>query len=400
MRMPLLYRSSRPRFLVPGSVLLALALLLSAACQGGDDASGDGGSTDGSPLKIGVILSYSGPFGLYGQPMESVMRLYFEQHGNEIAGRPVEFVFEDDGTDAGTAVTKAKKLVEQDKVHLVVCCVNGASTLAVSPILAETRTPQIGPIPNPAGLEKYDTAAMAAPTAGTDATKLGRYAYEKLGYREVVVIASDFSYGHEVAAGFMDGFRSAGGKVAQQIYPPLGTQDYGSFLTQVGQADAVFAGLAGADAIRFVQQYQQFGLKDRMPLVGHGPLVTELVLSQIGEPGVGVKAAFYYTSSLDNPSNAAFLKAVSDAGLKIIPSHFTAGAWATAQVISAAVEQSGGNVSDGAKLAEAIRSTEIDAPWGRLTFDPETGYAVTDTYFYEVVKEGGQIKHRVIDQIR
>src|SRR5690606_6384992 len=119
--------------------------------------------------------------------------------------------------------------------------------------------PQLGPIPNPAGLEKYDTAAMAAPTAGSDATKLGRYAYEKLGYRQVVVMASDFSYGHEVATGFMDGFTGAGGRVVQQIYPPLGTQDYGSFLTQVSQADAVFAGFAGADAIRFVQQYQQFG---------------------------------------------------------------------------------------------------------------------------------------------
>lgn len=356
-------------------------------------AAVSGTQSSDKPIKVGVLLPYTGPFGLYGKPMEAALRARLAVDHNEVDGRKVELVFEDEATDPATAVSKANKLLDQDGVSAIVCCATGAATLAVGPILAERHVPQLGPIPNPDGLSKFKTAAVAAPTAGHDAGKLGSYAAKELGYKTAVVVASDFAYGHEVAESFKQQFTAAGGTIAKEVFAPLGTTDFASYLSQLPDADVVFAGFAGADAVRFVQQYDKFGLKKRMPLIGHGPLVTELVLNQIGPAAVGVGAGFYYSSTLDNAENKRFIDTMKAANPQFVPSHFTAGAWASGSVLLDAIGRAGKNATDGVALAKAIRATKIEAPWGPLSFDPETGYAVAPTYYYTVASDGGALKH-------
>jgi branched-chain amino acid transport system substrate-binding protein len=388
-------RVSHPwiRRLAPVAAIVAAGLAVNAC--GSADGADSSASADG-PVKIGVLLPYTGPFGLYGKPMEAALRARFAKAGNKVGDRPVELVFEDEATDPKVAVSKATKLLDQDHVAAIVCCATGGATLAVGPVLAERKVPQIGPIPNPAGLSKFSTAAVAAPTAEHDAEELGHYAGSKLGYRTATIVASDFAYGKEVAAGFEKGFGAEGGKVVKQIFAPLGTQDFGSYLTQVGQSDVVFAGFAGADAIGFVKQYKKFGGK--APLIGHGPLLTELVLNAIGPSAVGVGAGFYYSSQLDNPENKDFIDTMKS-NPKFVPSHFTAGAWATGSVLLDAIKRAGDKAGDGEALAKAIRATDIPAPWGELKFDQSTGYALAPTYFYKVVDGGGKLHHEIEDEI-
>jgi branched-chain amino acid transport system substrate-binding protein len=389
-------RSSTLRRLTAGIEFLAAAALTLTGC--GNSAASEQDSSD-KPLKIGVLLPYTGPFGLYGKPMEAALRARLAEDDNEVDGRKVELVFEDEATDPATAVSKANKLVDQDQVSVIVCCATGAATLAVGPILAERKIPQLGPIPNPDGLSEFKTAAVAAPTAGHDAGKLGTYAATSLGYQTAVIVASDFAYGHEVADNFKAEFEAAGGKVVTDVYAPLGTTDFASYLSQLPDADVTFAGFAGADAVKFVQQYDQFGIKDKMPLIGHGPLVTELVLNAIGPAAVGVGAGFYYSSTLDNAENAHFIDTMKGIDAKFVPSHFTAGAWASGSVLIDAIKRAGDDADNGEDLAAAIRETKIDAPWGPLEFDPETGYAIAPTYYYTVVDDGGALKHEVVGEM-
>lgn len=383
--------------LVVGVVALAGGALALTGCGGAAVSSND--SSDQSPVKIGVLLPYTGPFGLYGKPMEAALKARFGLDGYEADGRKVELIFEDEATDPATAVSKANKLVDQDGVDAVICCATGAATLAVGPILADRGIPQLGPIPNPDGLSAFSTAAVAAPTAGHDAGKLGGFAATDLGYRTAVIVASDFAYGHEVADNFSKEFTAAGGKVVKEVYAPLGTTDFASYLSQLPDADVAFAGFAGADAVQFVQQYDKFGVKKRMPLIGHGPLVTELVLNQIGPAAVGVGAGFYYSSTLDNPENQRFIDTMKKANPDFVPSHFTAGAWASGSVLLDAIARAGGDVGDGPAFAKAIRETKIDAPWGSLEFDPQTGYAIAPTYFYKVVANGDVLSHEIVGEI-
>jgi branched-chain amino acid transport system substrate-binding protein len=396
-RVPLyLYKRSIRTVLT--TAVVAAVTLGSGACSGVGGAGTDQ-TSDNEAIKVGVLLPYTGPFGLYGKPMEAALRARFAKAGDAVDGRKIELIFEDEATDAGTAVTKVTKLVDSDGVVAVICCATGAATLAVGPILAERAIPQLGPIPNPAGLEKFSTAAVAAPTAGHDAKKLGKHAASKLGHRTAIILASDFSYGREVAEGFKAGFAEGGGTVSGQTFAPLGAQDFGSYLSGIGTADVVFAGFAGADAVRFVQQYQQFGVKARMPLIGHGPLLTELVLQQIGEPAVDVGAGFYYSSSLDNAANKEFIAALAERDKALLPSHFTAGAWATGGVLLDAIARTE-DVSDGKDFAKAIRATKLEAPWGPLAFDAKTGYAVAPTYYYTATRDGNALRHKVVEEIR
>ncbi len=267
-------------------------------------------------------------------------------------------------------------------------------------MLAERSIPQLGPIPNPAGLSKYPTAAVAAPTAAHDATKLGEYAATTLGHKTAVVVASDFPTATRWPTASRRDSPGPAGTVVKEVYAPLGTSDFGSYLSQIADADVTFAGFAGADAIKFVQQYDKFGVKARIPLIGHGPLLTELVLKQIGDPAIDVGAAFYYSSSLDNAANQEFIAALKATGKPIIASHFTAGAWASGGVLLDAIKRAGASVNDGAAFAAAIRATKIEAPWGTLEFDKDTGYAIAPTYYYTVTKGAdGTLKHEIVDQI-
>jgi branched-chain amino acid transport system substrate-binding protein len=381
-----------------GFPTLAAVVAASAIIAG---CGGAAVSTDSSdePIKIGVLLPYTGPFGLYGKPMEAALTARLKLDENLAGDRRVELVFEDEATDPATAVSKANKLVDQDRVSAVVCCATGAATLAVGPILAERGIPQLGPIPNPDGLSKFATAAVAAPTAGHDAGKLGSYAADELGHRSAAIVASDFAYGHEVADNFKKRFTEAGGSIVKEVHAPLGTSDFASYLSQLPKADVVFAGFAGADAVRFVQQYDKFGVKDKMPLIGHGPLVTELVLNQIGPAATDVGAGFYYSSTLDNAENQRFISTMKGLNPDFVPSHFTAGAWASGSVLLDAIERAGDDAAEGEKLAQAIRATKIDAPWGSLEFDAKTGYAIAPTYFYTVVSAGPGLEHKVVAQI-
>lgn len=394
--MPVAYRARR---LSRRSIVLvvAAALALALAAQAGSTVDARRAAT-ASTIKIGVVLPYTGPFGLYGAPMEAAFRARFAQVKNKVAGHPIQLVFEDEATDVNTAVVKVTKLITEDHVNAVVCCVTGGATLAVGPILAARKIPQLGPIPNPTGLDKYKTAVLVAPTAGHDAEMLGKYAAAKLKYRHAVVLASDFSYGHEVAEGFTKGFTGAGGDVSKQVFAPLGTQDFGSYLTQVGSPDVVFGGFAGADAIGFVKQYRRFGLKPT--LIGHGPLVTELVLKAIGPSAVGIGAGFYYSSRLPFAANKAFVTTMTEAVPGFVPSHFTAGSWTTAAVLIDSIQRLRGNVSNGATFAATIRKTRIQAPWGPLRFDLKTGYVIAPTYFYTVVDNGGQLQHQILATIK
>jgi branched-chain amino acid transport system substrate-binding protein len=114
---------------------------------------------------------------------------------------------------------------------------------------------------------------------------------------------------------------------------------------------------------------------------------------------VGVGAGFYYSSTLDNPENKRFIDTMKAAGGQFVPSHFTAGAWASGSVLLAAVEAAGEHATDGRELARTIRATKVDAPWGTLSFNPETGYADAPTYYYTVVQKSGSLQHSVAGEM-
>ena len=398
------------------AVGMAMVLaLVSAACGDDDSAGGTTASTGGAqssettvasadpasgePIRIGVVIPFSGPFAAFGPNIEAGLRLQLEQHGSEVAGRPIELIVEDEASEPAEAVTRVRKLIEEDDVSAVVCCVNGAAVLAVAPILEQAGIPLLNPLPTTTGLEEFDNAFVLGPHMAQLSEPFGTYAAEELGHQTAVLVASDFVVGRTAMEGFRNGFEAAGGEIVEELYPPLGTQDYGPFVTQIDDADMTFVFFAGADAVRFVQQYSEFGVKDRIPLYGVGTLISELVLGAEGPAATGVSGFFHYTSALETPGNEAFLAALDEDGGDIGANHGSAGGWMSADVIVRALEEIDGNAEDADALIAAIEGLEFDGVWGPLRFDPETHYAVVDGYLYDAVDEGGSIGHEILDTI-
>lgn len=378
--------------------LTALAAFVTGCGDGSDDADPAAVEKAVEDVTVGVISSYTGQFGIYGDPMELAMNLRLEADDNMAGNRRVKVVYEDDATDPAVAVQKATKLIEESGASVVVCCVNAASTFAVAPLLVDAGIPQIVPIANPLGLDKNPNGFVAGPSVNYDAERLGAHAVKQLGHKKAVVMGMDMAYGKAVTEAFTKGFTGAGGEVVKTQLTPFGTKDFGSFLTGVPDADVLFGGYAGADAISFVTQYDQFGLKKRMPLLGHGPLITELILNAQGPAAEGITAAFYYSSQLDNAENSAFMSAMRAANPKIAPSHFTAGSWATGTILLTAIKAAD-DPSSGKDMREAIGAVKIEAPWGPMSFDEKTGYVFGRTYVYSVVKDGDAVRHKVEDTI-
>lgn len=413
-------RTSRPSRIPRISVLMVAMVLILTACGGADDldttgmaetpadtdataeeTDGESGVSEadsGEPIKVGLLAPSSGVFGFYAPILEAAIMAVLAQEG-DVDGRSIELIIEDSASDPQVALSKAQTMVNRDGVEVLVCCVNGAANLAVGQFLDGTDVPQIAPIPGPKGLEAYGGSFSVGFHPEQLTIPFGRYAAEELGHQRAILFASDFSQGHLVVDGFREGFEAAGGEIVDEIYPPLDTSDYAPFLSQIGDADVVFSFFGGADAIRVTTQWDETGLKDEAQLIGLGPLVTKLVLPQIGEPAVGIEAIFHYAEDdVKGPGQDDFEallgdKIPEDRSLTFVH----ANGYAVGKVLVEVLRNADGDLSRDA-LISALETVEVDAPWGSLTFDPETGYPVVPGYYYRVAQgDDGALRHEVID---
>src|SRR6185369_15344791 len=219
------------------------------------------------PIKIGVLAPLTGVVASGGKEMVEAFNFYWDTNGRKVAGREVQLTVEDDASNPDTALQKARRLVEQGNVHMLIGNLLANTGLAVAeyvkgngvpyfiPIIAADDLTQRKRIPNVIRVAGYSASQMPRPLAD--------YAFKKKSYRKIVTISQDYTFGHEQCGGFAQVFTELGGSVPAQHWHPLNTQDFSPYLGQIQSAapDAVFAMETGADASRLIQQWANFGLK-------------------------------------------------------------------------------------------------------------------------------------------
>ena len=134
----------------------------------------------------------------------------------------------------------------------------------------------------------------------------------------------------------------------------------------------MYAFFSGSDAVNFVKQYDQFGLKQSIKLTGAGFLTEPDVLPAQGKSALGVITGHFYTPLLDNPTNQRFVKEFQAKFGGKMPDGFACQGYDTAEVIVRALKAVNGNTQDKEKLVEVIEKSEFDSPRGRFRFDPKT----------------------------
>jgi len=347
------------------------------------------------PIKIGILLSLSGNFAENGQQTLTGLKMYFDKVGNKAGGRPLQLIVEDTQSKPDTAVTKARKLVQNDDVAVLTGIVSSGEALAVNAYSRDSKTPLVlsgdagvdeltmpGPLQNPYMVRTSQNGRSVASAAA-------EWAY-KNGWRKVVTIGSDYAGGIDVHFSFAQAFCKAGGKVIQAEWPPVGTADFGPYLTNLDRsADAVVTFEPGADGLRLARQYSDFGLKGKMPVMDiYGGLVFEANLPQLGDATLGMYSSLLYTPMIKTPENEAFV-AEFQKRMHSLPANEGPNGYVGAHAIVDAVDALHGDISDKMKFLAALRAVKFDSPKGPISLD-KYGQVIQTMYIRKVEMVNGQ----------
>jgi branched-chain amino acid transport system substrate-binding protein len=354
-----------------------------------------------APIRLGNLNSFTGAIAYAAENNLNGMNLYFDSIGGTIADRKIEIIKEDDQFNPQVGLQKAKKLVESDKVDLVVGVQASNVALAVLNYMKQQKAFYVisGAGTDAITWDRYPYLFRTSISTYQLSTPMATYVYDNLG-KEIVTTASDYAGGRDVIAQFKGPYLAKGGKVLKEIWPPLGTTDFSPYLTDIKSINppVTYDFMPGADAIRFIQQYSEFGLKEKMPLTGF-TIIDSQTVSVLGKAAIGVISALTYVDTVDNPESKAFA-ASYQAKYKSSPDLFADYGYVAAKALGEALKMVDGDTSDKDKLAEAMTKVKFNAPRGPFRMDPVTHNPIQDIYICQVIERDNKITTKILATLK
>jgi branched-chain amino acid transport system substrate-binding protein len=352
------------------------------------------------PLRVGVLAPLSGVYASLGANKVNGIKMFFNENNMSVEGTKLELVVEDDEAQPQQGLRKARKLVEEDKVDVLLGVISSAAGYAVKEYVNRTRKVWITTGAAADGIFKKannNPYAFRSSLSVYQANEpMGAWMADK-GFKKVFVTGPDYAMGHEAIVAFEKTFSAAGAEKVGEIYAPLGTSDFAPFLTEIKRAnpEVVYASYAGSDAVRFVQQFSAFGLRSTIKLTGYGYLVEEDMLPAQGEAALGVYSGLNWAYGIDTPTNTKFVTDYRKV-YNAIPTVDSVAGYVGAQVVWNAFKKLDGKVPDQDELSRAVLETKIDTPRGPIRFDRETHNVIQNIYIREAIKEEDEIHNKVV----
>ena len=353
---------------------------------------------DKDPIKIGIVSCFSGPFSNIGKDNVEGINLYLDKIGNTISGRKIELVTEDDEGAPATALNKVKKLTEMNKVSIIVGPLAAHCCYAVAPYLDSQKMPNIswGPGDDQTQRKRPEWMVRVASASSQYSHPFGEYAYKNLGFRKIAVLTMDFPFSWEFVGGFQTVFEELGGKIVQKTWCPLNVQDFSPYLPLISKdADALLGFFAGKLSIVFMKQFEEYGFKGKIPVIGSGIATDESFLQEMGDTALGLITVQLYSPGLDTPVNKEF---VSKYRVKYgkTPSYYSEGGYTAMHLVDQALISLKGDTRNPEKIIKALRAAELKgAPRGPMKFD-SYGNPVQNYYIRKVERVNNQLQNTII----
>lgn len=367
-----------------------------------------GGAWAQEVIRIGVLATLEGPFAAGGQDGMRGADLALLQKKGMAGGKKIEFVKGSSNANPDVAVNATRKLVEQDKVQIMVGPLSGSEGIAVKNY--SKSQPGVTFVNGGSGAQAT-TLQDPSPnffrfnTEGAQwMVGLGDYAFKDKGYKRMALISEDYSFPYSQVQGFMAGFCKAGGKMVEKIWVPLGTKDYAAAIAKLPRdIDAIFAVLGGSDAVNFLTQYEQAG--GTKPIIGGTITVDQTVLSFRGrrpDAIVGTPTAGPMADALDTPEWRQFVadyRANFKDGLPS-PSLFAFLYYINTKAVLDALDAVKGDLSNNqAKLRETLSTMTLKTPVGDVRLDGNR-QAVGPNFITEVAKApDGKFFNKVVRKV-
>jgi branched-chain amino acid transport system substrate-binding protein len=371
-------------------------------------------------IKIGVTATLEGTYTVLGEDGMRGYELAVKAHNGKAGGKEIETIVGSTDASPDSAIRAAKKLVEQDKVDVLISPLSGAEGIAVRDY-SKTQ-PQITVINASSGAVETtygDPSAGITPSPtfyrfNLDGAQwhagLGDYIYNTKHYKKIATIGEDYAFVYTQVMGLVVEYCKAGGQITKRLWVPLGTKDFASYIPQLlsEDVDAIYLGLGGADAVNFLNQYQQAG--GNAKLIGGSIMVDQTVLSAKGkakEALIGTPAASGMADADPNPKWQAFVKTYQQMPKEGYfknpfggPSLLAISYYNSADAVFKGLDEVKGDLSDGnKKFREALKNMVLDAPNGTIKLD-ENRQAIGTNFVTEVVKDAkGDLVAKVVKTV-
>ncbi len=349
-------------------------------------------------IKIGVILTYSGPNASLGEYVDKGLALYTKLHEKDLPpGARIEIIRRDDtGPNPDVARRLAQELITRDRVNFLAGVIFTPNANAIAPLTAEAKVPFV--IMNAAGTNTTVSSPYATRTSFTlwqSSYPLGQWAAKQPAIKRAYTAVTDYAPGHDGEQGFIKGFSEGGGQVLGSVRMPIQSPDFVPFMQRVKDAkpDALYVFIpAGRQATAVMKAFGDLGLKDAgIKLIGPGDITTDEELPNMGDVPLGVITAHHYSAVLKNPQNQAFVAQwKKEYGATSTPNFMGAAGWDGMAAIFHAIKAQNGKVTPDGTMA-ALKGWKFDSPRGPIMLDPETRDIVQNEYIREVKRVDGQL---------
>jgi len=337
-------------------------------------------------IKVGMMLPYTGTFAALGTSITNAFKLAIAERGGKLGGREIEYYTVDDESDPAKAPENTNRLVQRDKVDVIVGTVHSGVLMGMVKVVRESGTLLV--CPN-AGAGDATGAACSPNFFRTSFSNwqttypLGKVLKDK-GYKTAIFITWNYAAGKEMLEGFKEAFEKQGGKLVRELLLPFPQVEFQALLTEAAaiRPDAVVAFFAGGGAAKFLRDYAAAGLKGRIPLFGSG-FLTDGVLEAVGDAAQGVETTLHYGDGLSITANNAFRVAYVRA-YGTAPDVYAVQGYDAALLLSQGLDAVKGDVSRKKELIAAMEKARIDSPRGVWTMS-KAHNPVQDFYLRRVV---------------
>jgi len=349
-------------------------------------------------LKIGVIVTLSGPQAALGQQVRDGFTLAIKDLGGRMAGRDVEVVAADDELKPDSAVTKVKGLLERDKVDFVVGPIFSNILQAIHKPVTDTKTFLISPNAGPSSYAGRNCSPFFYVTSYQNDQVhevLGKVAQDR-GYKRVYVMVPNYQAGKDSAAGFKLDYK---GEIVEESYVPLGTLDFQVELSKIAslKPDAVFTFMPGGMGVSLVKQFRQAGLADQIPVLS-AFTVDESTLPAQQDAAIGMFGGADWAPNLDNPQSKKFVSAY-EAAYNSVPGTYAMQGYDAAMLIDSAVKAVKGDLSNKEAVTAALKKADFTSLRGGFKFNVN-GYPIQDFYLTKVAKRpDGKFQTEIVQKV-
>lgn len=343
-------------------------------------------------VRVGFMLPYTGTFAQLGVAIENGVRLAIDQQGGKLGGREIEWFKVDDESEPSKGVENASKLVQRDKVDVLIGTVHSGVQMGIQKVARDTGVLNL--IPN-AGVHAA-TRALCAPNVfrtsfsnSQPTLALGKAMVEK-GHKKAVWITWKYAAGDEAFEGFKQSYTAAGGTIVKELGLPFPNVEFQALLTEIAalKPDAVACFFAGGGAAKFIRDYAAAGLKDKIPLYGSG-FLTEGVLDAAGPAAEGIITTMHYSDSLDTPRNKQFRLDYAKA-FRSQPDVYAVQGYDTGLLLIQGANAVKGDMSAKAAVIKAMEAATIDSPRGKWTMS-KSHNPVQDIYLRRVENKENKV---------